>query len=189
VDWCSFRLTTLRDSNASEDESGASSSVNNGVVDSEGGKAVDSEELFHFRSEVPEREYGFQLLMATLIPGSIGGLIGFLLIVLLRTDRDEDSAIDHEALFFEAAFRNLFALLRIKQRYGEQDIGNGGSRKQYASHPHHETLEHDDVGIVLLTRDNELDQFITEGQLENTPTPPQYTETHPNGAPALIYAV
>jgi hypothetical protein len=105
-----------------------------------------------------------ETLIATVIPGSIGGLIGFLLIFLLWTDRDEDAPL-------------------IKQ-------GNGKD-SQYIYHPAPQV----DSGVVILTRDNgnsnphHHPEVLADRELMGTPVPPQYGETHPNGAPALIYAV
>jgi hypothetical protein len=124
-----------------------------------------------------------ETLIATVIPGSIGGLIGFLLIFLLWTDRDEDAPLDADTLFFEAAFRMLLSMLRIKQ-------GNGKD-SQYIYHPAPQV----DSGVVILTRDNgnsnphHHPEVLADRELMGTPVPPQYGETHPNGAPALIYAV
>lgn len=48
-------------------------------------------EVFQFTSEIPVRTYGYEALISTLLPGSIGGLIGIMLIVLLWGDREDES--------------------------------------------------------------------------------------------------
>ncbi|OXA59290.1 Epsilon-sarcoglycan [Folsomia candida] len=160
VDWCTFRLTTLTDSSVEDvdgqvkKEAGGTSHLYR-AADDESVNLPSEPEIFTFRSEIPNRTYGFEILLSTIIPGSIGGLVGFLLIVL-----------DQDALFFEAAFRTLFSMLRIKYpRNGSQYI-------------YHQTPQQD-VGVVVMTRDNGIDHSSVVMDEDLTPIPPQYTETHP----------
>lgn len=121
VDWCSFRLqgptglATGSDeqpggisNNNQRKQSGLQTSPTSGTVApgiSADGAPVDetmdfvagkgrysvTPEVFYFTSEIPQRTYGYEALLATLLPGSIGGLIGIMLIALLWADREDDS--------------------------------------------------------------------------------------------------
>ncbi|CAL8111944.1 unnamed protein product [Orchesella dallaii] len=127
VDWCSFRLvTTVVAPTGSEEQSKKGAQKNAATIgsDAEGvldetidfvngkRKFVTEPEIFQFKSEIPERTYGYETLLATILPGSIGGLIGIVLMALLWADR-EDESVDGDSLFFEAAFRMLFSLIRF----------------------------------------------------------------------------
>jgi len=78
VDWCYFRLLTRgsieqeQGKKATKDHSGhAKSNDSNSKDDMDGFKLkLPSEpEIFQFRSEIPERGYGLETLIATVIPG------------------------------------------------------------------------------------------------------------------------
>ncbi len=97
-DWCSFQLTGSPETPLQSSEEGTSPSSGISSPGSEGDRNKseeservkgESEDLFFFKTSIPERSYGVGILLATIVPGTIGGLLGFLLIALLWSDRDE----------------------------------------------------------------------------------------------------
>lgn len=82
VDWCSFRLVGP-EVDVLEKPGGESSSAGSGAVGGSDGGFVDETmefvkgkgrfaiqpTVFHFQSEIPERSYGYEALLATVIPG------------------------------------------------------------------------------------------------------------------------
>ncbi|CAG7720218.1 unnamed protein product [Allacma fusca] len=197
IDWCSFRLTTVEkwngdsESNTEEDVQSEEDSkellTDNEELSDDQKAAVPSKfnehgvpEVFHFKEEIPERGYGLAALVACLAPGSIGGLVGFLLIALLWVDREDDAPIDEDALCFEAGYRLFVSMFRLNKltrctRANEDE-------KEWAR-----PVEN----MIIVTRPDETDAFGDDDRntLVQTPLPPQYGEMHPNGAPALTYAV
>lgn len=78
MDWCAFRLTTLSDSSSVEDVGGDKGKKEAGGIgewgegDEELGTSLNlpsEPETFTFRTDIPERTYSFEILLATLIPG------------------------------------------------------------------------------------------------------------------------
>lgn len=74
VDWCTFRLTTLTDSSVEDvdgqvkKEAGGTSHLYR-AADDESVNLPSEPEIFTFRSEIPNRTYGFEILLSTIIPG------------------------------------------------------------------------------------------------------------------------
>ncbi|ODM89256.1 hypothetical protein Ocin01_17427 [Orchesella cincta] len=54
-------------------------------------KYVTEPAVFHFKSEDPRENLRYETLLATILPGSIGGLIGIVLLALLWADREDES--------------------------------------------------------------------------------------------------
>ena len=91
-DWCSFQLTTTPDTNEINSEENMKSHpgiVDEDTEDSDSSQKVRDDDIFYFKTSIPERGYGVGILLATIVPGTIGGLVGFLLVALLWADRDE----------------------------------------------------------------------------------------------------
>lgn len=139
VDWCSFRLISPSGVPSGSNEqtgTGGGGSTQDGssnsaqgsiaadgvVVDetmdfvmSKGRYAIEPE-VFQFTSDIPERTYGYEALLSTILPGSIGGLIGIMLIALLWADREDESMYEkncRQKNFLEKIYYS-FLLLFIK---------------------------------------------------------------------------
>ena len=111
MDWCSFRLRTVEHWNGEDDQESPEADdipeeQSTEIVGGDTELADDQKasqplkfnqhgvpEIFQFKKEIPERGYGWAALSACLIPGTIGGLVGFLLIALLWVDRDDDAPV------------------------------------------------------------------------------------------------
>ncbi|ODM98255.1 Epsilon-sarcoglycan [Orchesella cincta] len=169
VDWCSFRLvTTVVPPSGSEEQGKKGSQKNTAAIGSDAeGVLMKPSTLSVGKAKIPERTYGYETLLATILPGSIGGLIGIVLLALLWADREDESVYND---------------------------GNNG-----ANYGYHQINRQQQEEAMLLSRDvvmkpdpvMEPTTSLVEmdRELIGTPLPPQYSETHPNGAPALIYAV
>jgi hypothetical protein len=174
LDWCAFTLRTIEHWNGDEEHDQTQEEAADVPEEESTEMGGDTEladdqkasqplkfnqhgvpEIFEFKKEIPERGYGWAALSACLIPGSIGGLVGFLLIALLWVDREDDAPM----------------CTRAQSEETEWDRPSEN---------------------VVIVRPEEKDAFDYEDDrntLMQTPLPPQYGETHPNGAPALTYAV
>jgi hypothetical protein len=165
---------------SSSNNDGGSSSNSDGVDETADfvngkGKFTVSPEIFEFTSSIPERSYSYEALLSTILPGSIGGLIGIVLIALLWADREDESVYSNG---------NGAATYSYHQIARQQHQDESRQTREATLKPEPEAPR-----IIHGAAAEEMPMAMDEDMMAPPIMPPLYSETHPNGAPAMIYAV
>ena len=92
MDWCSFRLVSSTPAAGLDAPTSTEAPLSELVDTSQTASEISiDDEIFYFTGDVPEKSYLIGIVLATVIPGSIGSVIGFILLVLFWQDREEES--------------------------------------------------------------------------------------------------